>query len=502
MKGPVVLLGPPGAGKSTAGRAAAERLGMPFHDLDEQLSGHLGEGQSADEIFRREGETSFRVRELEALEASLDGSDRIVAAGAGIVDTARGRALLEARASCVRLEVDEETALARLQGSPRPWLVGLDEAGRAGAWRARELPRRDGRARLAATAVPAQGTVDEVAGALAVAVDGLRPVCFVAPEVTALDERIDSAGAVSAARGSGHALVVAEEAVCALHRIDADLVVPGGEGAKSLAFVERVARALLERGARRETRIVAVGGGALLDAVGLCAALLLRGVPWVAVPTTLLSQVDAGIGGKTAVDLDGKKNLLGAFHPPVETVVAGAFLKTLGEGELRAGRAEMLKHAMLAADAPGDGAPRDDDFEVLRSLGLKTRVVRVDPQERGLRAALNLGHTLAHALEATAPAKAPLGHGEAVRHGLRAMLRLSVAHAGLAPEVARRLDARVLALGPLAPLTADAGLVAEALAADKKAGRFVLLRAPGLPVLATPPAAAVRAAIDAALRGA
>lgn len=205
-------------------------------------------------------------------------------------------------------------------------------------------------------------------------------------------------------------------------------------------------------------------------------------------PTTLLAQADAGLGGKTAVSLAGKKNLLGAFHAPMRTVVCRAFLSTLGEAELRAGRAEVLKHEMLAADAPPDGSARhvegaarapDDAEAVRRSLAIKSAVVAKDPRERGLRAVLNLGHTLAHALEATTP----IAHGEAVRHGLLRMLELSVARAGLAPHVARTLAERVHAIGPLAPAEVDPAALQRALGVDKKAGRWVLLREPGLPVV-------------------
>ena len=123
--------------------------------------------------------------------------------------------------------------------------------------------------------------------------------------------------------------------------------------------------------------------------------------------------------------------------------------------------------------------PRCDFDDVRRSLSIKSAVVAVDPHERGLRTVLNLGHTLAHALEATMT----IGHGEAVRHGLLRMLDLSVMHAGLAADIAHTLALRVRALGPLVPVTVDAAALARALAVDKKGGCWVLLRAPGLPVV-------------------
>lgn len=471
MKGPVVVLGPPGAGKSTAGRAAAARLGMAFVDVDEVIG-------DAEAIFRDEGEASFRVRELQALHAALDGRDVVIAAGAGIVDTAPARALLAERALCVLLDVDGGVAVPRLlASSPRPWLPAHGDP--HVTWRKREEGRARHRDALVARRVIGHGTVDEVTHALAAAIHDLRPIPVVSPAARVIDDVKSSIDEAASREG---VFVVVEERVARLHRLRGHVVVEGGEGIKQLARVEQLARELVAAGMKKGHEIVAVGGGALLDAVGLCAALLFRGVPWTAVPTTLLAQADAGLGGKTAVDLDGKKNLLGAFHAPKETWLGAAFLASLDDAQLRAGRAEILKHELLAADAPNDGAARGPWIDdVVRSLGVKTSVVRRDPLERGLRAVLNLGHTTAHALEATTA----ISHGDAVLHGLRVMLRLSVLEAGLDPDVAARIDARVVALGaPAVPV--GHARVLDALSVDKKAGRWVLLRAPGLPVVRAP----------------
>ncbi len=512
LKGPVVLLGPPGVGKSTAGRAAADRLGMRFVDLDAAIARGAAAtpgGLSREErsvaaatarIFREEGEVSFRARELRALDAALDGSDVVIAAGAGVVDTAPGRALLAERALCVGLDVDAAVALERLSSSPRPWLPAGDRARARAVYEAREAPRRAARASLRASSgsgfVDGDGDRDHVAAALAAVVAGLRPVrcASLEPEVVVADGAALAPGALLPAG----AVVVVEDVVAKLHPFHADLVFTGGEGAKTLAHVERIAHALLERGISRDAVIVAAGGGAFLDAVGLASSLVLRGVRWWAVPTTLLAMADAGVGGKTAVNALGRKNQLGAFHPPERTVVDVRFLETLGEDAMRAGRAEMLKHDLLAADAPADGrAPPAEGAlaaAVARSLSLKLGVARKDPRERGLRAVLNLGHTVAHALEAVTG----IGHGDAVRYGLAAMLRLSAAHAGLDAAAAAAMRAR---LGPLPPLLVDVERALAALAADKKGGRFVLLRAPGLPVSATPPRDDVVDAVRAITRG-
>lgn len=488
MKGPVVLLGPPGAGKSAAGARAARQLAMPFIDLDE-ASGDAGQ------LWRSNGEAAFRVSEVEALRRVLDGSDVLVAAGSGVVETEQARRLLEERALCVWLEVSPGAALARLQADgSRPWLPAEPRAAHQ-VWTERVRLREPWWQELAAARVAADGPIDAVTAALGEAIRGLRPIRPARPDAQLASSPEE---ALAVARGRSPALVVMDGGVAAAFpALSADVVVPGGEPTKTLLAVERLARALVAAGARRDTWIIAVGGGAVLDAVGLCAALLFRGVPWAAVPTTLLAQADAGIGGKTAVDLDGKKNLLGAFHAPARTVIAPAFLAALPEPLLHAGRVEMLKHELLASDAPADGTALVAPDPVMRSLAVKSGAVRRDPQERGLRAALNLGHTLGHALEAVFG----ISHGHAVQHGLRATLRLSVDHAGLPADVAAVLDARVRAIGPLAPLPQlDKRLpdVIAHLAVDKKAdaagARWILLEAPGLPVRVRVPPEAVLAA--------
>src|SRR3954452_24575724 len=185
---------------------------------------------------------------------------------------------------------------------------------------------------------------------------------------------------------------------------------PAGEAAKQLHVVERLWSELrLDRGGT----VVALGGGALTDAAGLAAATYLRGVPWVAVPTTLVGQVDAGIGGKTAIDIPQGKNLVGAFHWPARVVIDEALLTTLPERERRQGEAERLKTELLAGRS----------LDVRATAAYKAALCLRDPHDRDVRQWLNLGHTFAHALEAAADFDLP--HGEAVALGLLAALRLS-----------------------------------------------------------------------------
>jgi 3-dehydroquinate synthetase len=257
---------------------------------------------------------------------------------------------------------------------------------------------------------------------------------------------------------------------------------PPGEDAKTLGAVELLLRELT---LDRSGRVVALGGGTTTDAAGFAAAVYLRGVDWVAVPSTLVGQVDAAIGGKTAVNLPEGKNLVGAFHWPERTLIDPALLATLPEGERREGLAEVVKTGLLAGEPLWD-LPEPE--LVRRCAAFKTAVCLRDPRETGERAILNLGHTFAHALEAGSDHR--VSHGSAVALGLLAALRLS----GLDAEV-RTVEQL---LGPR-PVAADRERAWDALKRDKKgAFRLILLDRPGRPrIAADVPEPDVRRALDA-----
>ena len=293
------------------------------------------------------------------------------------------------------------------------------------------------------------------------------------------------------------------------------LVLPGGEAVKGWEAVERVVLAALAQGVRRDGFLAAVGGGAVTDAVGFAAAVYLRGVSWMAVPTTLLGQVDAAIGGKTAIDLAAGKNLVGAFHPPALVMADPRWLDTLPAREWRSGLGEVVKAALLlggeawrqATALPAPPAGRAALAALAEAASrFKVRVVASDPEERGRdggRSLLNLGHTLGHAVEAAA-GMGPLAHGEAVGVGLLAACFLSERLLGLDPAVGVALT-RVLQRWEM-PTRApglDEAAVRGFLENDKKATTrerpWVLLAAPGDARLGSPPAALVDEALARAL---
>jgi 3-dehydroquinate synthetase len=256
------------------------------------------------------------------------------------------------------------------------------------------------------------------------------------------------------------------------------LTVPDGEAAKTVAEAEALWQRLLAGGARRDALVVAFGGGSVSDLAGFAAGAYLRGVDWLAVPTTLLAQVDAAVGGKTGVDLPAAKNAVGVFHHPLAVMAEPALLVTLSRAERRSGLVEVVKtgaildtalfarverdlEPLLAGD-PAASAPA-----VATAARVKAGLVAADPEERGPRQLLNFGHTLGHAIEAEIGYGRIL-HGDAVAHGLRFALRLSRA-AGCDAPFAARVEALLDRLGtpPLPPLAPEPLL--RRLARDKKA---------------------------------
>ncbi len=246
-------------------------------------------------------------------------------------------------------------------------------------------------------------------------------------------------------------------------RLDAPcLELPSGERHKRWESVERVIRWLLGFGVERGDVVVAVGGGVITDLVGFAASVAMRGLPWIAVPTTLLGMVDAAVGGKTGIDLDLGKNLIGTFWPPRLVVCDPLVLSTLDPRQLRAGLAEVIKAAMIApstlehildshlvASAGGD-VLRAQEL-IAAAVRVKAEVVTMDEREAGPRAALNLGHTLGHALEA-ATGYGRFLHGEAIAWGMLAELRIARDRGLLSTAEAQAWAARLETLAPLPPL--------------------------------------------------
>jgi shikimate kinase/3-dehydroquinate synthase len=491
----LVLVGFMCAGKSRLGRLASERLGWPLADSDAALEERLGEPIAS--FFDREGEEAFRdVEERVVLELLAAPGPAVVPLGGGAVEREAVRAALAAH-DVVHVEVAADVAWERATTHriERPLARDRERFLRLHAAR-RPLYDSVAGAVLADHAEKSPAFVDALrrqAGARMIWSAQGYPVWVGAGVLDAAAELLGD---------RGRCFVIADERVQELHGARlaeiaaATLTVPPGEQHKTLAEAERLLRELARAGMQRSDTVVALGGGVVGDLAGFCAATYQRGVAVAHVPTSLVAQADSAYGGKTAVDLPEAKNYVGVFHQPCAVLTDPAVLATLPGEELSAGFAEVVKTALIAggglwdevrALAPlpglvGSGAERLTRV-VEGCARTKLSVVAADERDTGVRAALNLGHTFAHALEA-AGGYERWRHGEAVALGLLVALRLSERSAGLDPAV-RDAVAGLLAREHLPRTFAGppAAELLELMGRDKKRRgarrNLVLLRAPG-----------------------
>lgn len=268
---------------------------------------------------------------------------------------------------------------------------------------------------------------------------------------------------------------------------------------KQIETADYIWQTLLDNGATRKSLIVNIGGGTTSDIGGFAAACYMRGIDYINIPTTLLAAVDASIGGKTGVNLGNVKNIIGAFHHPLHTIISPVFFDTLPPEQLLSGYGEIIKHALLTPDENLSAILHRDIFatapqewiEIVRhSIAVKQRIVESDPSEKGLRKALNLGHTTAHAFEALAATRGTtLQHGHAVALGLIVALILSHTRLGFPSDILREISTRIKELYRPFPITCtDYDSLLHFMRHDKKNAAasdicFTLLSEPGVPVV-------------------
>lgn len=509
----VVLIGFMGAGKSTVGRRLAERMSRPFVDLDAVIEETAG--MSIPEIFAAEGEEGFRRREADAVARVSAECGQVIAAGGGTVMQRRNLARLRATGVLVWLRGRLDTVLARAQSESnghRPLLA------KPRAELERLYAERERVYALADHIVDVDDqTPDQVAAEIEAVLRGSdRPQAVVVNvplpgrsyDIFVGQGLLADAGRLCVGAGvSGKGLLVTNATVGGLYggalqrslslaglrvpRVD----VPDGEQYKTLDTVVRIYRAAVSYRLDRRSFFLALGGGMTGDLAGFAAATFLRGVDFVQVPTTLLAQVDAAVGGKVGVNLDEGKNLVGAFHQPRIVIADVDTLQSLPTRALAAGLAEVVKYGMTADPHLLDFL--EDRMEqllardraalmrvVARSCEIKASVVAQDERETlGVREGLNFGHTIGHALEA-ALSYSTLLHGEAVAIGMLAAAMLSARLTGLAASEVERLAALLQRAGlPLAPPAVDPDQLLTIMRRDKKVLadrlRFVLLERTG-----------------------
>jgi shikimate kinase/3-dehydroquinate synthase len=484
------LIGFMGAGKTTA----AQTLGRRAVDVDEVIEARLG--RQLQTIFAEQGEAAFReVEEQVTLELLDDPSVDVVALGGGAVGSARVRGALSSR-RVVWLSTVWQDAWQRVaeDGGERPL---AQEPARFHELHEARQPLYES---LADVVVPASRS--RHLPAILEALDGLPADAKMLWATTASADYpvYVGSGLLTEHRFwpptvPGRRVVVTDYNAGRhytefLEPVFARVPIMPGEQSKTVAHAEIVWTEMVRHGLTRSDVVVALGGGVVGDLAGFCAATYQRGVRYVQVPTTLVAQVDSAYGGKTGVDLAEAKNYVGAFHQPAAVICDPLTLSTLPLAELSAGAAEVIKTGLIAGgglwELLEDGAEVTDPDVIRRCILTKLRIVAQDERDQGLRALLNLGHTVGHAIE-TATGYARYRHGEAVGLGLLAELRLSQAG-----ELRERVRQMMVAQGlPTHLEDADVEAVVSATSRDKKrlgegSVPFVLCQAPGRPILGQP----------------
>jgi shikimate kinase/3-dehydroquinate synthase len=505
MRRPLLLNGFMATGKSSVGRALASRIGHPFVDLDQRIEARTG--VSVPELFAARGEAEFRTlerAELAEVLASSAARAPVVAVGGGALTRRDTRLDALERAVVVTLEASpEEVAKRAASNDCRPLLRGPDRIERA----TELLAQRAAGYAEAHERIATEGrSIDAIASDALAAweLDGTVVAAGERSYTVEIGAGILASRLARAVGTPSRLVLVTDSNVLRLHGERTLSLLPGqspavveltpGEENKHIASVEQIWRAALEAAADRKARILALGGGVVTDVAGFAAATYMRGISWVGVPSTLLAMVDASVGGKTGVDLLSAKNAVGAFWQPSRVLCDIELLATESERGFRSGLAEVVKSGLVgdpvllerleAAPADLNQWPTELRVDVVRrSIGVKAHIVSRDEREGGLRAVLNLGHTVGHALEAVG-GYARLTHGEAVSLGLVAALRIGVG-LGLTPlDLAKRTEALLTHLGlptdvAAEPLEASLGLIGHDKKRAGKHVKFVVAKAPG-----------------------
>lgn len=500
MRRPLLLSGFMATGKSSVGKRVAELSGRRFVDLDLEIE-RKG-GASVAELFSKLGEAGFRALERTALFEVLDAAAAsstppVIALGGGALVSREVRLVAVDRAVVITLTADLTEVLrrARAEGGSRPLLAGDPAARAAALLELRQTAYAEAHARIASDS----RSVQEVAQQ-ALAVWQRDPIAVAAGErsyAVDIGEALVAERLPAAVGKASKRVLVSDETVYALHGAPvrdrladpAVVVLSPGEQHKHIGSVEKIWRAAQAAEVDRKACFVALGGGVVSDIAGFAAASYQRGVRWVGIPTTLLAMVDASVGGKTGVDLESAKNAVGAFHQPSAVLCDVTLLATESDRGFRSALAEVVKTALIGD--PGLFELLEQETErvlarsneiltqlVRRSIRVKARIVSADERESGLRAVLNLGHTVGHALESQG-GYSRLSHGEAVSLGLVAALRIGVALNATPRDLAERTERLLAKLGLPADIAREPLADAVALIGHdkKRAGksiRFVL----------------------------
>ncbi|MDY0974681.1 bifunctional shikimate kinase/3-dehydroquinate synthase AroKB [Massilia sp. CFBP9012] len=539
----IFLVGLMGAGKTTIGRLLARKLNRRFVDSDHEIEARTG--ATIPWIFEIEGEACFRRREADVIRDLTGQQGLVLATGGGAVLNPQNRAFLAERGTVIYLRASIGSILQRTaHDKNRPLLQTADPRAKLEElWTERDPLYREiadlvidtGRPNVQSMVqtILDQLAAQETARARRLARTSMNEQDHITLNVD-LGERsypiaigpglLDDAALLARHIGGNKVAIVTNTTVAPLYlakvaghlraagRDVLEIVLPDGEEHKNWQSLNLVYDALLQHKCDRKTTLVALGGGVIGDLTGFAAASYMRGVPFVQIPTTLLSQVDSSVGGKTGINHPLGKNMIGAFYQPRAVIADTATLDTLPARELSAGLAEVIKHGAILDAAYFDWIeanveallarePQALAYAIARSCEIKSEVVRKDEREGGLRAVLNFGHTFGHAIE-NGLGYGEWLHGEAVGCGMVMAADMSARLGLIEPAAVERVRALVRAAGlpAVAPDLGEARWI-ELMEVDKKNEggeiRFILLKPLGSPSITTAPLDILRSTLAA-----
>lgn len=502
----IFLVGPSGTGKSTVARLVGERIGFGVSDIDALIAERIG--MSISDFFGRFGEPAFRAIESEILAVEAANDNVVIATGGGVVLSETNWRTMRPESVIIGLAGEPEVLAARVQSqterdgshAARPLLTG-DAVKRL---RDQLKVRQPFYSMADVTIDTSDKTIEDVVDAATEAargavMGGLVPALSISTPIERSDIFI-SQDAIRALPdlisrrwpSARRIWMVSDEnvfehwgetvggALSVIGEVHV-LQVPAGEDSKSLARAGELVTEMTEKGVTRRDVVIALGGGVVGDLGGFAAAIGLRGLPLVQLPTSLLAMVDSSVGGKTGVNTPAGKNLVGAFYQPGMVLIDPAFLRTLPREEFRSGMAEVLKHAFIQPSTPLGGEtlmkmlesassldPVPDQLlvDLLReNVAIKHSVVEADERESRLRMILNFGHTAGHAIEADGYR---YRHGEAVALGMQVALEIGRQMDRISQERIDRFTSLIAGAG--LPTSADVSVeaVLRRMTHDKK----------------------------------